>query len=217
MIGFFSVSYICCLLVTLNLISATEPVAESKGFLTIQHDDKILGNITLGLYDSITPNTVSNFKALLTNNDSSKGLINSTSNRIIPNFMAQFGFLDSERGANFHIFEDEYPEPQGFPDEIGGLALKHNKYQLSMANRGKNTNSCQFFITFEETGWLDGGYVVFGEVLDGFEVVDYLNKDVKTGRGDKPSKQVKVVACGLLEEQEALKPKESEKVNLDEL
>lgn len=214
---FFNFSYICCLLATLNLISATEPVAESKGFLTIQHDDKIIGNITLGLYDSITPNTVSNFKALLTSNDSSKGLINSTSNRIISDFMAQFGFLNSDRSANFHIFQDEYPNPQGFPDEEGGLALKHNKYQLSMANRGKNTNSCQFFITFAETGWLDGGYVVFGEVLDGFNVVDYLNKEVKTGRGDLPSKQVKVVACGLLDDEEALIPKEEEEVNFDEL
>lgn len=176
----------------------------SKGYLTIQYGDEIKGNITLGLYDTTTPKTVANFKALLTNNDPETGLINSTSNRIISGFMAQFGFLNGERLANYHIYQDEYPNPRGFPDEKGGLELIHNKYQLSMANRGKNTNSCQFFITFEETPWLNGGYVVFGEVIDGFETVDFLNNDVKTNRGDQPLTEVKVIACGLIDDNETI-------------
>ncbi|XBW35657.1 hypothetical protein QEN19_001230 [Hanseniaspora menglaensis] len=192
-------SCIYCLFISCMAVSDSKPKVETKGFLTIKHGDDIKGNITVGLYDAVTPNTVANFKALLKNNDSSMGLINSTSNRIIANFMAQFGFLNNDRAANYHIFQDQYPDPQGFPDEKGGLALNHNKYQLSMANRGKNTNSCQFFITFQETSWLDGGYVVFGEVIDGFEVVDYLNAEVKTSRGDKPVKEVKVVACGVIQ------------------
>lgn len=176
----------------------------SKGYLTIQYADEVKGNITLGLYDSTTPKTVANFKALLTNNNPETGLINSTSNRIISGFMAQFGFLNGERLANYHIYQDEYPNPMGFPDEKGGLELIHNKYQLSMANRGKNTNSCQFFITFEETPWLNGGYVVFGEVIGGFEIVDFLNSDVKTNRGDQPLTEVKVIACGLLDDNEII-------------
>lgn len=210
----FSIFY--SLLVAIRFVSAGEPKVETKGFLTIKHGDDIKGNITLGLYDSVTPKTVSNFKALLTTQDSSKGLINSTSNRIISKFMAQFGFLNGDRLANYHIYQDEYPNPKGFPDEEDGLALKHNKYQLSMANRGKNTNSCQFFITFEATPWLDGGYVVFGEVVDGFDVVDYLNKEVETARGDQPVKEVKVIACGIIEEPEEQND-ESLIENLDEL
>lgn len=195
-----SYTYIIGFILLATQLLAGQAEIGTKGFLTIQYGDKVKGNITLGLYDTTTPKTVANFKALLTNNDPETGLINSTSNRIISNFMAQFGFLNGERLANYHIYQDEYPNPQGFPDEQGGLALSHNKYQLSMANRGKNTNSCQFFITFEQTPWLDGGYVVFGEVVDGFEVVDFLNNDVKTNRGDQPLTQVKVVACGLVEE-----------------
>lgn len=197
-----SYAYIVGFILLATRVLAGQAEIGTKGFLTIQYGDEIKGNITLGLYDNTTPKTVANFKALLTNNDPETGLINSTSNRIISGFMAQFGFLNGERLANYHIYQDEFPNPQGFPDEKGGLELSHKKYQLSMANRGKNTNSCQFFITFEQTPWLDGGYVVFGEVVDGFDVVDFLNNDVKTNRGDQPLTQVKVVACGLVDENE---------------
>ena len=62
-----------------------------------------------------------------------------------------------------------------FADE--NLKIHHTKpYLLSMANAGPDTNGSQFFITFEATPWLDGHHVVFGEVLDGFSVVDAMEK-----------------------------------------
>ncbi len=52
-------------------------------------------------------------------------------------------------------------------------------YLLSMANAGPNTNGSQFFVTFEKCPWLDGKHVVFGKVVDGFDVVKKL-RDVST-------------------------------------
>ena len=60
-----------------------------------------------------------------------------------------------------------------FADE--SFELKHTKpYLLSMANSGADSNGSQFFITFKPTSWLNGKHVVFGEVVEGFEVVDAM-------------------------------------------
>jgi peptidyl-prolyl cis-trans isomerase B (cyclophilin B) len=67
-----------------------------------------------------------------------------------------------------------------------------------MANSGKDTNGSQFFITTIITSWLDGRHVVFGEVLEGYEVVDQI-ENVPTGAGDKPSKPVKIAKSGELD------------------
>ena len=62
-----------------------------------------------------------------------------------------------------------------FQDEAAGLALKHTKRgQLSMANSGPDTNGSQFFITFGPTSWLDGKHVVFGEMIEGEDLLKTL-------------------------------------------
>ena len=69
---------------------------------------------------------------------------------------------------------------------------------LSMANAGPNTNGSQFFITFDKTPWLDGRHVVFGEVLEGEDVVDAMEK-VGTS-GGQTRKTVTIAKSGLLSE-----------------
>ena len=83
-----------------------------------------------------------------------------------------------------------------FADE--NFHLKHSKpYLLSMANSGPNTNGSQFFITFKETPWLDGRHVVFGEVLEGKNVIDSLEK-LGSGAG-KTTKTITIADSGILE------------------
>jgi len=82
-----------------------------------------------------------------------------------------------------------------FADE--GFGIKHDKAGLlSMANSGPDSNGSQFFITVAETPWLDGKHVVFGEVLEGMDVVKAV-EGLGNSEG-KPSKEVTIAACGVL-------------------
>ena len=82
-----------------------------------------------------------------------------------------------------------------FPDE--NFVHKHTKPGLlSMANAGPNTNGSQFFITTVQCPWLDGKHTVFGEVVEGMEVVD-LVESVGTESG-QPRAQVMIEDCGEL-------------------
>lgn len=67
-----------------------------------------------------------------------------------------------------------------------------------MANAGKDTNGSQFFITTVVTSWLDGRHVVFGEVLEGYDVVEKIEA-VEKAPGDKPIKPIKIAKSGELE------------------
>ena len=175
---------------TATLTSAdTIDKVTNKVFFDIEIDGEKAGRIVFGLFGETVPKTAENFRALCTGEkgvgNAGKALHfkNSVFHRIIPGFMAQGGdFTNGDGRGGESIYGSR------FNDE--NFKLKHTKPNLlSMANAGPNTNGSQFFITFKETPWLDGRHVVFGEVIEGQDIVNELEK-IGTGSGSTKKKAV---------------------------
>ena len=145
------------------------------------------GNIVLELEFEKTPMTVANFVGLAEGKLKNKAKPEGTPyydglkfHRVIANFMIQGGDPDGNgRGGPGYKFKNEIHKD-----------LKHDKAGvLAMANAGKDTNGSQFYITHKATPWLDGGYSVFGHVIEGQSVVDAIQK------GDE-MKQILIIRVG---------------------
>lgn len=100
--------------------------------------------------------------------------------RVIPDFMIQGGDpLGTGTGGPGYKFEDEV-NSRTF-DKVGILA---------MANAGPNTNGSQFFVTVAKTPWLNGKHTIFGEVIEGYDVVEKISKVDGTPGNNRPYKDV---------------------------
>ena len=129
------------------------------------------GAIGLELLDEDAPNTVANFKKLA-GEGFYDGLI---FHLVIKDFMIQGGCPQGTgTGGPGYEFEDEFNQH------------KVARVALAMANAGPNTNGSQFFIvTTAAAPWLDGKHTVFGEIVDGMDAVDAIEKSDTDAR-DKP-------------------------------
>jgi peptidyl-prolyl cis-trans isomerase A (cyclophilin A) len=151
------------------------------------------GNIVCRLFEKDAPKTVANFVDLAegkrewkhpsTGKKSNDPLYHGTIfHRVIPGFMIQGGCPEGTgRGGPGYKFADEFHP-----------SLKHTKGGiLSMANAGPNTNGSQFFITVGPTPHLDNKHAVFGEVVEGYDVVEKISKAPRNSQ-DRPNKEIKI-------------------------
>jgi peptidyl-prolyl cis-trans isomerase A (cyclophilin A) len=155
--------------------------------------DTSAGTFKIRLFEDKAPKTVANFVGLATGTkewtDSRTGKASSQPfydglifHRVIDGFMIQGGCPEgSGRGGPGYRFADEF-----------GPGLKHDKAGLlSMANAGPNTNGSQFFITLAPTPWLDNRHAIFGEVVEGMDVVTKIGK-AATGPQDRPVQDIAI-------------------------
>lgn len=172
-----------------SLSDGKEKKKLSKGlYATIETS---MGDVTVRLFEKETPKTVANFTGLAegkkewtdtkTGKKVKKKFYDGLAfHRVIPKFMVQGGCpLGNGTGGPGYAFEDEIVPSLVF-DKPGLLA---------MANSGPGTNGSQFFITTVPTLWLNGHHTIFGEVIEGQNVVEKIS-NVKRGAQDNPETPV---------------------------
>ena len=150
------------------------------------------GQIVARLFEKDAPKTVANFVELaegkrewthpVGNKKSKDKLYDGTIfHRVIPDFMIQGGDpAGNGMGGPGYRFEDE---TKGSPHKFNVPG------KLAMANAGPNTNGSQFFITVAATDWLTGKHTIFGEVVEGQNVVEKISRVARNSQ-DKPNKPV---------------------------
>ena len=144
------------------------------------------GDIVIELYSIEMPITAGNFEKL-----AREGVYDSVVfHRVIDGFMIQGG---DPTGTGMGD-----PRIDRIKDEFTGTRLdENNRGTISMANAGPNTGSSQFFINLVNNNFLDNKHPVFGEVIEGMDVVDKIS-GVATDQNDRPLKEVKIIKASLL-------------------
>src|SRR5213593_5008957 len=143
------------------------------------------GPVDVELFDEDAPKTVQNFLDL-----TAKGFYDGiTFHRVIPDFMIQGGCpLGTGTGGPGYEFEDEHSASLRF-DRPGKLA---------MANAGPNTNGSQFFLTVAATPWLNSKHTIFGETIEGQEVVVAISNAPKD-TNDRPRTPIVIKKLEIVE------------------
>lgn len=170
--------------------------ANPRVFFDMTIGGRPAGRIVMELFANVVPRTAENFRALCTGEKgvgrAGKNLHykGSTFHRVIPAFMCQGGDFTRHNGTGGESIYGEKFADENFVKRHTGTGV------LSMANSGPGTNGSQFFICTAKTEWLDGKHVVFGQVVDGMDVVKAIERvGSSTGRTDQP---VVVTDCGQL-------------------
>lgn len=181
--------------------TSTLPADGSTGANPIVFFDFTLGGAPLGrvkiqLYADRVPQAAENLRQFFTGEHRvggrPQGYKGSRFHRIIPGFMIQGGdFISGDGTGSTSIFGGA----RSFADEKAGLEMRHDAAGVvSMANSGKDSNGCQFFILCAPAPHLNGKHVVVGKVVEGLDVVKMVEK-VRL-RGEAPAQDVVMAQCG---------------------
>jgi cyclophilin family peptidyl-prolyl cis-trans isomerase len=173
-------------------------------YLDFSVDGTNVGRVVVKLYLDRAPLASENFRCLCTGE---KGMGRSMKplcyaghrvHRIVPGFVVQMGDFtrgDGRGGESIYPPNSEHGDPMGrFPDDRPFLQHARGGL-LSMANSGRDTNGSQVFFTLRPTPHLDGKHVVFGEVVEGMDVLERIGK-VPTDHKQFPLQPVVIEACG---------------------
>ena len=146
------------------------------------------GKIVIKLFADIAPKTVENFTGLI-----QKGYYDGIIfHRVIKGFMIQGGDPTGTGMGGESLWG------KAFEDEVSSSAKFDREGLLAMANAGPNTNGSQFFITVEPAPWLNMRHTIFGEVVEGYEVVEKI-ENCKTEGQDRPVPEQKIIKAYLRE------------------
>ncbi|KAF4102227.1 peptidyl-prolyl cis-trans isomerase E [Onychostoma macrolepis] len=158
-------------------------------YMDIKIGNKPAGRLRFLLRADVVPMTAENFRCLCTH-EKGFGFKGSSFHRIIPQFMCQGGDFTNHNGTGGKSIYGRKFEDENF-------VLKHTQPGLlSMANSGPNTNGSQFFITVDKTDWLDGKHVVFGELVEGMDVLRAM--EAQGSKDGKTKQKVIISNCGEL-------------------
>ena len=141
------------------------------------------GDIKIKLYNDM-PITAGNFEKLVSE-EFYNGVI---FHRVIDNFMIQGGDpTGTGMGDPGYKIKDEFTDHN-----------RNNRGTISMANAGPNTGGSQFFINTVNNNFLDSKHPVFGEVIEGMDVIDAISK-VEVDSNDKPIEEVTIIEATLID------------------
>ncbi|CAL7950483.1 unnamed protein product [Xylocopa violacea] len=180
-----------CLVALVATLENDKLTVTDQVYFDVMIDDHPVGRIVIGLFGDVVPKTVQNFITLSTTGVAGKTYKGTRFHRVIRKFMIQGGDIEHGNGTGSISIYGKYFDDENF--DIGHNAPMY----VSMANSGKNTNGCQFFITTIPTPWLDGKHTVFGKVIDGEDVVFKIEL-TRTDADDVPIKRAVIFDCGVI-------------------
>lgn len=163
------------------------------------------GSVVMELYPDIAPNTVNNFISLI----KSGFYDNNTFHRLVTGFVLQGGDPDGTgAGGPGYSIKGEFSD-NGFEND-----LKHEKGILSMARSADNDSAgSQFFIMLDKSEYLDGKYAAFGKVIDGFDIIEKIEKNERVADSDSGKLAKNLVLKKTLVDLKGKEYSEVEKIN----